>query len=389
MTTPTDQPQVLLTPGPLTTSPSVRAAMGRDWATRDEEFRRLTSHVRQTLLEFSGLGAEFTCVPVAGSGTTALEAALATLVTQSDKVLVVVNGAYGARLAELCQVLGLRHQRLPLSPLEPADPGVIAATLAADRTLTLVAIVQCETSSGLLNPVQAVADVAAGLGRTLIADAMSSFGALPSPRGPGVLAVVSSANKCLQGTPGMAFVLARAARLLAATGNARSLCLDLSGQLASLTATREWRFTAPTQVLAALSQALEELTLEGGVAARGARYQRNAGVIIERLTALGLAPLLAARARSFIIVSFLVPEEKWFNFQSFYDEVHARGFTLYPGKVAAASTFRVGCIGDVYPETMERAAGAIDQALRALHGRSGKINGGSEAEPRGSRLPVA
>src|SRR5574341_397161 len=278
----------LLTPGPLTTSSTVKEAMLHDWGSRDAEFIKLNARVRERLVELAGGQGTHVCVPIQGSGTFVVEAMIGTLVPRSGKLAVLVNGAYGARMVRMCEYL--RRDRVVLETPEdtPADPGALDAALAADAAITHVVVVQCETTSGVLNPVEEIAAVTLKWKRRLLVDAMSAFGALPLDAALTPYdALAASSNKCLEGVPGMGFAIIRRSALEAAKGNAPSLSLDLHDQSATMEKSRQWRFTPPTHVLAALDQALAEHAAEGGVAGRGARYARNCRVLVEGLRALG------------------------------------------------------------------------------------------------------
>lgn len=354
----------LLTPGPLTTSRTVKEAMLHDWGSRDAEFIKLNARVRERLVELAGGRGTHVCVPLQGSGTFIVEAMIGTLVPLSGKLAVLVNGAYGARIVRMCEYL--RRDRVVLETPEdtPVDPGALDATLAADAAVTHVVVVQCETTSGVLNPVEEIAAVTARRGRRLLVDAMSAFGALPLDAAVTPYdALAASANKCLEGVPGMGFAIVRQSALEAAKGNAPSLSLDLHDQWAAMEKTRQWRFTPPTHVLAALDQALAEHTSEGGVAGRGARYASNCRILVEGLRALGFETLLPDGLQAPIIVTVRMPADPKFNFESFYDRLSRRGYVIYPGKLTVADSFRIGCIGRLGEGEMRGVLSAIREIL--------------------------
>jgi 2-aminoethylphosphonate-pyruvate transaminase len=354
---------ILLTPGPVTTSISVRRAMLVDWPSRDDAFLATTKRVRDRLLAISGCGQDFTCVPVQGSGTFALEATLGSLVGDACHVLVLDNGAYGARLAAICGAMGKPHTVLRFREASPYDVQLVADTLEHRPDITHVAAVHCETSSGILNPIQEIVDVASTARRRVIVDAMSTFGAMSMPQGSPVAAIVASANKCLEGVPGVAFVIARRSEVLSAGQNARSLALNLFEQHREFCATGQWRFTPPTHVVAALHQALVELDEEGGPAARRARYESNCSILRARLEGIGLQPLLPPHLQAPVIAAFVLPPSV--DFKLLYERVRIRGFVLYPGKLTSVETFRVGCIGRITSADMERAATVIGDEVAA------------------------
>jgi len=360
---------VLLTPGPLTTHADTRLAMQRDWGSWDEDFIGLTRRVLARLLDVARTPAsDFACVPLQGSGTFAVEAAIGTLVPRDGGLLVLANGAYGRRMHALARRAG-RHSRLVESPDDRAiDPGDLASILATDPSLTHVGVIQVETTAGVLNPVDEIADTAARYGRRLIVDAMSGFGALPCPvdRWETLDALVASPNKCLESVPGMAFVIARQTALEAAGGRCHSLSLDLEDQWRYLRLTGQWRYTPPTHVLAALASALERFDAEGGAPARLQRYRANCATLIAGASALGLETFVRPQDQAPVIVTFHAPRHPAYSFDRFYSAVKSRGFILYPGKLTHAETFRVGCIGAIDAATMVRATGAIGAALTEL-----------------------
>jgi len=356
--------QILLTPGPLTTSDAVRRAMLRDWGSRDRAFIAMTARVRRRLSALAQAADSHVCVPVQGSGTFAVEAALGTLVPRDGKALICVNGAYGRRMAKICEVIGRALTVYETAEDTPPDAARVESLLAADPAITHVAVVHCETTSGILNPVEDVARAVRAAGRRLIVDAMSSFGALPVDAGAlGAEAIVASANKCLEGVPGLGYAIIETGALAAAAGNAPSLSLDLHDQNAYMARTGQWRFTPPTHVLAALDAALDAHEAEGGTAARGARYAGNCRVLVEGLRALGFETFLPDALQAPIIVTVRMPGDTRFDFQRLYDELAAEGIVLYPGAVTQEKSFRIGCIGQVFEADMRRALAAIEAAV--------------------------
>ncbi|AOJ04028.1 2-aminoethylphosphonate--pyruvate aminotransferase [Burkholderia mayonis] len=358
---------ILLTPGPLTTSRATRDAMLHDWGSWDAAFNRLTRSICADLVRIAGGGDAFVCVPMQGSGTFAVEAALGTLVPRDGRVLVPDNGAYCARIVKILRRLGIAHVELPFAEDEPAGAREIDDALARDPRITHVALVHLETSAGLLNPLDDIAAVCRAHRKTLIVDAMSSFGALPiALAGSGIDALISASGKCLEGVPGMGFVIVRRALLEASEGRSPSVALDLHDQFAYMARTSQWRFTPPTHVLAALRAALDQFFDEGGQPARGARYADNCATLIDGMRALGFAPFLDVRAQAPVIVTFHAPADPAYAFPAFYAAVRDAGYVLYPGKLTTAETFRVGCIGALGAEEIRGAVAAIGGALQAL-----------------------
>ena len=362
----------LLTPGPLTTSPTVKEAMLRDWGSRDEAFIELNQRVRDRLVALVGGTATHACVPLQGSGTFAIEATVTTLVAGDARLLVLVNGAYGRRMVEVARVAGRQVESIEWAEDEPVDPAALDRRLRDDKGISHVAVVHCETTSGILNPLTEVAAVTARHGRALIVDAMSTFGALPiDVATTPITAVVASSNKCLQGVPGVGFALIERGALAASAGRATSLSLDLYAQWRGFEQNRQWRFTPPTHVVAALDRALEEHAAEGGVAGRGRRYARNHEILVEGMTALGFRCLLQPSVQAPIIVTFLTPADQNFAFDRFYQLLAHEGFLIYPGKLTVADSFRIGCIGDLGEDEMRGALRAIELVLTTMDVASG------------------
>ena len=339
-----------------------------DWGSWDPDFSAVTREVCEGLLEIASPRVhDLRCVPLQGSGTFAVEAAVRTLVEPGGSIVVLVNGAYGRRLAELCRRSG-RHPIVHETPEDLApDPADVAALLDAHPEATHVAVVHCETSTGMLNPLAAIADVAGAAGRRLIVDAMSSFGVLPVHADhPAIDAIVAASGKGLEGVPGMGFVLLPEAVLLASAGRSDSLAMDLSDQYTYLQRTGQWRFTPPTHVVAALRSALVQYVAEGGITARRQRYQANGDVLLGEMTALGFRSFLPADLQAPIIYTFHAPRDERWHFPDLYREVKDRGFILYTGKLTQAETFRVGCIGAVDTDDLKAAVVAIAQSLAVL-----------------------
>ncbi|WP_298013247.1 2-aminoethylphosphonate--pyruvate transaminase [uncultured Castellaniella sp.] len=358
---------ILLTPGPLSTSLATKTAMLSDWGSRDGAFNALTAKVCRQLVAIAGAQASHVCVPLQGSGTFAVEAAVGTLVPRGGKLLALVNGAYGKRMARIAGAIGRRVSVYEVADDARHDLAEVAARLAGDPAITHVGIIQCETSTGILNPVAAIARVVAQAGRRLIVDAMSAFGALPlDAREVPYDALIASSNKCLEGVPGMGFVIVRHEALIAAEGNSHSLALDLADQHRHLRRTGQWRFTPPTHVVAAFASALDQYRDEGGQPARLARYAANCAVLCSSLEDLGLRRFLAADVQAPVIVTWHAPEHPDYDFKRFYEAVRARGFLLYPGKLTRVETFRVGCIGAIGQAEIRQAVAAIRAALLEL-----------------------
>jgi len=360
-----DNPYILLTPGPLSTSKGVRNALLRDWCTWDDDYNKdIVQNIRRRLIALATTDTEnYTAVLMQGSGSFSVEACLGTVVPRTGKLLIITNGAYGNRMVEMAEVLGINHSVVALTETMAPDTEAIAATLAQDEDVTHVAFVHCETTTGMLNPLLELASIVKAAGKVLIVDAMSSFGGIPFDIGElGIDFLVSSSNKCIQGVPGFGFVIARRDELERCNGNARSLSLDLVGQWRAMDSSGKWRYTSPTHVVRAFYQALDELEAEGGITERHVRYRENHRILVDGMRGLGFETLLPDELQSPIITSFLYPSES-FEFKSFYEAVKARGFVLYPGKISEAETFRVGNIGEVYPEDMRRLISVVREVV--------------------------
>lgn len=358
----------LLTPGPLTTSFAVKQTMLRDWGSWDDDFRAMTRDMRNRLLALLGDASDaFDCIPMQGSGSFSVEAMLGSFVPRDGKVLVLANGAYGLRSAQTLAYLGRDHVVLDKGDYLPPRGPEVADILSADSAITHVVAIHCETSSGILNPIEEISEATYAAGRKLLIDSMSAFGAIPlDVNRIRCEALVSSANKCIEGVPGFGFILARNSELEAARGNSHSLSLDVHAQWAHMNKTGQWRFTPPTHVIAAFLEALRAHEAEGGVAGRGARYIDNRDVMVAGMRELGFETLLNDRWLSPIIVTFFCPADPNFVFDRFYALMKAKGFIIYPGKLTAVDSFRIGCIGQMDANVMRKVVAAAREALGEL-----------------------
>lgn len=357
--------KLLFTPGPLTTSRTVKEAMLRDLGSRDREFLKVVAEIRERLLALGGLAsAEYECVLMQGSGTFAIESVLSSVVPRDGKLMVLVNGAYGRRMVQIARVHGIA-----VEVVEVAENATIEAPLAAERLkqagdVTHVAVVHCETTTGIVNPIAAIGAAVARAGAAYIVDAMSSFGAIEVDLGAAWIDfLISSANKCIEGVPGFGFVLARRDTLEAAKGRARTLSLDLHAQWAGLETDGQFRFTPPTHALLAFREALAELEAEGGVAGRGARYRSNHETLRRGMCELGFEAYLTDEDQGCIITSYRYPADPRFRFEEFYARLSGRGFVIYPGKLTRAACFRIGTIGRLFPKDVEALLAAIGEVL--------------------------
>lgn len=345
----------LLTPGPLTTTETVKKEMLVDHCTWDSDYKQITQQIRKNLLRIAHVcEEEYTVVLMQGSGTFGVESTLTSSVGKKGKLLIVANGAYGERMEDIAKHAGLDYKILNFRYNEVPDAKMIASEIENDPGITHVSMVHCETTSGILNDIEAVAKVVKSLGRTFIVDAMSSFGGVDiDVAGLGIDFIISSANKCIQGVPGFSFIICRRSELEKYKSNAVSLSLDLYDQWECMEKDGKWRFTSPTHVVLAFAKALEELEAEGGVKARFARYSENNRLLIEKMTSLGFNTYLDNN-QSPIITTFLYPDTADFSFEEMYQFIKNRGYAIYPGKVTDADVFRIGNIGEIYTEDIEK-----------------------------------
>jgi 2-aminoethylphosphonate-pyruvate transaminase len=366
MTLATDvgNPYLLLTPGPLTTTATVKQVMLRDWCTWDAEYNTLVQRIRARLVALATPAPGFTAILMQGSGTFSVESVVTTALAPTGRLLVLANGAYGQRMAAIAQRCGVACEALDSGELDPPDLERLDSALGADSRITHVGMVHCESTTGMLNPVEAAGRIVRAHRRSFIVDAMSSFGGIPMEmEAMGADYLISSANKCIQGVPGFGFVIARQAVLEQTRGQARSLSLDLYDQWHTMEQHNgKWRFTSPTHVVRAFAQALDELDAEGGIEARHRRYCENHALLVDDMTKLGFMPLLTPHLQSPIITAFESPKAPAYDFQRFYTDLKAAGFVIYPGKVTSADTFRIGNIGDVHPADIQRLIAAVAAA---------------------------
>lgn len=364
--------KLLFTPGPLTTSSTVKAAMTRDAGSRDRDFLQTVREIREQLLAIGGASrsngaAKYECVLMQGSGTFAIESVISSVIPREGKLLVLVNGAYGRRIAQIARVHGIETETVDAPENRKISPGEVTERLAALRGTTHVVVVHCETTTGIVNPIEEISAVVVRAGAAYIVDAMSSFGAIPLDVEAGRIDfLISSANKCIEGVPGFGFILARHNRLLEAKGRARTLSLDLHAQWAGLESDGQFRFTPPTHALLAFHQALLELEAEGGVAGRSARYHANHTALMSGMAELGFEAYLAPEDQSSIITTFRYPGHPLFHFEDFYARLSQLGFIIYPGKLTTEPCFRIGTIGHLFPPDIEALLAAMRSVLEKM-----------------------
>ncbi|NLF58023.1 MAG: 2-aminoethylphosphonate--pyruvate transaminase [Candidatus Hydrogenedens sp.] len=365
---PASHDKTLFTPGPLTTSHTVKEAMLRDLGSRDTEFIETVRRIRRGLLSLGEVaGLDYEAVLMQGSGTFAVESVFSSTVPPGGRVAVVVNGAYGERIVKMCQVLGIGTVALKYGEDQIPDVAEITEILGREEGLTHLAVIHCETTTGIINPVVQLGAVAKRVGLRYVVDAMSSFGAVPLNIGASHIDyLVSSANKCIEGVPGFGFVIARRAALEETEGWARSLSLNLLEQWRGLEANGQFRFTPPTHALLAFDQAMAELEREGGVEMRAARYYRNYRLLVEGMRGMGFQEYLPGELQGHIITSFRYPEDPNWSFETFYRKLGERGCVIYPGKVSNADCFRIGSIGRIFESDIRILLAAVRDTVTEM-----------------------
>lgn len=364
------QPQkILFTPGPLNTSMSVKEVMLRDLGSRDKEFINIVRSVRSALLKLAGLENEheYDCVLMQGSGTFGIESVLSSAIPPQGHLLVLENGAYGRRMAEIAQIHRIRFTHASFQENTVPTPDIVASLLENDPTITHVAIVHCETTTGIFNDISAIGKVVKNRGKVYIVDAMSSFGAVPVDLvNDGIDFLISSSNKCIEGVPGFSFIIAKVDELENCKETQRTLSLNLYSQWTGLNSNGQFRFTPPVHTILALHQALKELEEEGGVEGRKRRYQKNHNTLVAGMLNLGFAPYLPEKHQGYIITSFLYPDHPNFNFNQFYQMLNEQGFVIYPGKLSSADCFRIGNIGRIDENHIQALLVAIRQVKEEM-----------------------
>lgn len=357
----------LLTPGPLTTTEAVKKEMLFDRCTWDDEYKSITQKIRKELLDIGNVNEEdYTAVLMQGSGTFAVESVITSTVGEKDKLLIIANGAYGERIGQIAEHISLNHVIYNNEYDEHPDMDKVKKILDKDNEITHIAMVHCETTTGILNPIEALSVIAKEYNKTLIIDAMSSFGGIPIDiKALGIDYLISSANKCIQGVPGFGFVIAKKEKLEKCKGISRSLSLDLYDQYKGMDKDGKWRFTSPTHVVAAFSKALDELKEEGGVEGRYNRYKNNNLVLRKKLKEIGIESYIEENKQSPIITTFAFPTDA-FSFNEFYSFIKERGFVIYPGKLTDVDTFRIGNIGEIYEEDINKLCEIIEGYVKGM-----------------------
>ena len=357
----------LLTPGPLTTTETVKQEMLFDHCTWDDDYKQITLKIIDELLTLAHVDKkEYTAVLMQGSGTFGVESVITSVIGPTDCLLICANGAYGKRMAEIAEYAQINYILYLQDFDKMPQAQKVEALLKENPQITHVAIVHSETTSGILNDIASVAKVVKAYNKTFIVDAMSSFGGVDINVGElKIDFLISSANKCIQGVPGFSFIICNREKLIASKGKARSLSLDLYAQWELMIKDGKWRFTSPTHVVLAFAKAIEELKAEGGIIARNQRYSENNKLLVEGLARLGIKPYVEATYQGPIITTFYYPTDVEFNFNEMYQFIKDRGYAIYPGKVTDAQTFRIGTIGEIYPEDITKVVEYITEFINS------------------------
>jgi len=361
--------KLLFTPGPLTTSLTVKEAMLRDLGSRDFEFIEIINYIRNDLLRLAKVSRQdgYESVIIQGSGTFGIESVISSVISKGDNLLIIINGAYGERISKIAEVHMIRQTRMVFAENEWPDLSKIEEVLQSNPLITHVAVVHCETTTGIVNPIEAIGILCQFYRKTYIVDAMSSFGAIPiNVKESFIDFLISSSNKCIEGVPGFSFVITNKEKLMEAEGKARSLVLDLYAQWKGLEFDGQFRFTPPTHVILAFDQALKELEIEGGIDGRAHRYKENYQKLIAGMRSLGFQEYLEPEKQGYIITSFLYPQHPNFSFKAFYKKLNDKGYVIYPGKLSHADCFRIGNIGKIYGDDIDLLLDAIKEVLQEM-----------------------
>jgi len=361
--------KLLFTPGPLTTSETVKSAMLHDYGSRDIVFIETVKKVRSQLLELAGVSKEegYESVIMQGSGTFGIEAVISSVIPANGHLLIIINGAYGERISKMATIHKIPQTRMVFEENEIPSLSAIEKELKSNAAITHVAVIHCETTTGIINPIEKIGDLVKKYGKVFIVDAMSSFGAVPvNVKEAKIDFIISSSNKCIEGVPGFSFTIANRDALCQAKGNARTLALDLYAQWEGLESNGQFRFTPPTHAILAFNQAINELMKEGGIPGRAKRYSRNHQQLVEGMRALGFKEYLPIEKQGYIITSFHYPAHPNFNFKDFYSKLNDKGQVIYPGKLSKVDCFRIGNIGQIYPKDIEVLLKCIAEVLEEM-----------------------
>lgn len=342
--------------------------MLRDWCTWDDDYNLgVVTPIREGLVKLASATRpqDYTAVLMQGSGTFSVEAMIGSTVPDDGKLLVLANGEYGNRLGRIAKTLKINTVVHDSGELAPPDLEKLNAALRDDAAITHVVCVHNETTTGMMNPLEAIAGIVKRHGRIMLVDSMSAFGGVPLDMAAlEIDFLVSSANKCIQGVPGFGFIIAKIAELKKCQGRSRSVSLDVYEQWQGMEkGNGKWRYTSPTHVVRAFAQAMTELQEEGGVPARCARYTENQRRLVAGMEKLGFRCVLPHALHSPIITGFYNPADPDYQFMAFYERLKELGFVIYPGKVTGIDSFRIGTIGHVFPEDIDRLIRAVEASM--------------------------
>jgi 2-aminoethylphosphonate-pyruvate transaminase len=357
---------LLLNPGPVTLTARVRESLAQpDLCHRESEFFDLQDEARRRLLDVYALDPKiWTVVLITGSGTAAVESMIASLVPEQGRLLVVENGVYGERIAEIAARYRIEHAAVKHDWMSAPDIDAIAARLDERPGFTHVAVIHHETTTGRLNDLDPIADLCRARGVELLVDGVSSFGAETIAFDhDGVVAVAGAANKCLHGVPGASFVVVRRAAIDRAIASAtgRAYYLDLV-RLAQMQERRNTPFTPAVHAYYALVEALREHVDEGGLAARHARYAALAEQVRAGFAALGIDSVLATDESSVVLRAYRLPSG--IDYATLHDGLKARGFVIYAGQGDLSKTlFRISTMGAIDAADMTRLIDGVDAVM--------------------------
>lgn len=359
--------KILLNPGPATTTQSVKEAMVvEDICPREKEFGQLLDSIKLDLVKIVHGEDSYITALFTASGTGGLEAAITSVVPRGKKLMVIENGAYGTRMVKIAEAFKIEVVRYQLSYGDYPNIETIENLIKANPDISHLAVVHHETTTGMLNPVQGICDLAYRHGIEVIVDCMSSYAGIPIDiKKWNAAYVISSSNKCIQGMPGLVFVIFKKDLLEKIKDTKRSFYFDLYSQYTGFEKTGQMQFTPPVQVAYALRKAIDEYFTETEKG-RWSRYQSNYTTLYNGLSELGFEFLLPDHQQSKILLAVKEPDHVNYNFEAMHDYLYSHGFTIYPGKGAKEATFRLSILGDLYPDDINRFISCLNEYLRSV-----------------------
>jgi 2-aminoethylphosphonate aminotransferase len=362
---------ILLNPGPATTTDSVKLAMiVPDICPREQEFVNVIDEIRAGLLEIVKADADDTCILLTGSGTAAMDATINSVVPPGKKVFIINNGVYGERMVQIARAYNIEHLDYEIPWTQVPDIKQIRDILKGDSRISHIAFIHHETTTGLLNPMREIGEMAHSLGKLVIVDTISSFAGIPiNFKSDHIDFLMSTSNKCIQGMAGVSFVICKKSEIEKSKDfPIRSLYLNLFKQYDYFRKHGEMQFTPPVQVLYALRQAIIEFIREGGDE-RHNRYYNSWKVLIAGLEDIGLDLLLDRNIQSHILTTIVEPKDPNYSFQKLHDLLNERGFTIYPGKAGKDKTFRIANMGAIDSTDMKNFVMCLKEVLELMHVR--------------------